>query len=186
MLRSLNEKLLLVCLSAALSLAAGQVNAQKNGAKINVLSPFALTGSFFYERVLNEQMSVQLGAFFTGYSFFGTRFGGYGLTPEFRYYFSGDAPKGAFVAPYYRYQSFDVRIRGIAELASYSQNGGGILVGKQWIIMDLVSLEAFIGGGYMAGEPQVIGQDGQPREVNLGPLGEGARLRGGITAGFRF
>lgn len=48
----------------------------------------------------------------------------------------------------------------------------GIIVGKQWVMMDLVPIEAFIGGG-LAGEPQVIGQGGQPREVNLGPLGEG-------------
>jgi hypothetical protein len=158
----------------------------KNIAKINVLSPFALTGSFFYERVLQERMSAQLGLFFTGVSFFGTRFGGFGLTPEVRYYVAGDAPRGLYIAPFYRFQRFNARIRNIADLARYSQNGGGVVIGRQWIIAELISLEGFIGGGYMSGKPTVIGQDGQQRDVNLGFFGEGPRLRAGLTAGFRF
>jgi hypothetical protein len=186
MLIFIRKKWLLLCLFGAFTLLPEAAFAQNNVVKVNVLSPFALTGSFFYERVLQEQMSAQLGAFFTGYSFFGTRFGGVGLTPEFRYYFAGNAPRGAYLAPYYRFQRFSARIRGIADLARYSQNGGGVILGNQWLIVDLISLDAFIGGGYMGGKPTVIGTDGQQQEVRLGPFGEGFRLRGGVTAGFRF
>lgn len=158
----------------------------RNVVKVNVLSPFVLTGSFFYERVLQERVSAQLGAFFTGFRIPATRFGGFGLTPEVRFYLAGEAPKGTYLAPYYRYQKFNARIRRVAELASYSQNGGGIVLGRQWIIADLISLDAFIGAGYMAGKPKAINRSGQVEEVDVGPLGEGFRLRAGITAGFRF
>lgn len=158
----------------------------KNLVKINVLSPFVLTGSFFYERVLQERMSAQLGFFFTGFRLPATRFGGFGLTPEFRYYLAGEAPRGTYLAPYYRYQRFNAEIRRIAEIARFSQNGGGVLIGRQWIIADLISLDAYFGGGYMTGQPQAINRDGQLEEVNLGPLGPGFRIRSGLTAGFRF
>lgn len=154
--------------------------------KANVLSPFALTGSFFYERVLQERISAQLGFFFTGFRLPATRFGGFGITPEFRYYLVGDAPRGTYLAPYYRYQRFNARIRRLGELAQYSQNGGGLILGRQWIIVDLISLDAFLGAGYMAGQPRAINRSGQLEEVDVGPLGPGFKIRTGITAGFRF
>jgi hypothetical protein len=157
-----------------------------NVLKANVLSPFVLTGSFFYERVLQERFSAQLGFFFSGFRIPATRFGGYGLTPEVRYYLAGEAPRGTYLAPYYRYQRFNARIRRIGDVASFSQNGGGVMLGRQWIIADLISFDAFIGGGYMSGKPQAINRSGQVEEVNLGPLGEGFRVRFGLTAGFRF
>jgi hypothetical protein len=158
----------------------------KNLVKVNVLSPFVLTGSFFYERVLQERISAQLGLFFTGFRLPATRFGGFGITPEVRYYLAGEAPRGTYLAPYYRYQRFNAQIRRIAELARYSQNGGGVVIGRQWIIADLISLDAFFGAGYMQGQPRAINRDGQLEEVDVGPLGPGFRIRSGITAGFTF
>jgi hypothetical protein len=85
------------------------------------MSPLVRTGSFFYERALDENKSVQLGFFYSGISVEDTRFRGFGITPEFRLYLSEkrQAPAGIFVAPYLRYQNFDLSYGDVAS-ATYS------------------------------------------------------------------
>lgn len=122
--------------------------------KVNPLSIFTLTASVAYERVINDRMSAQLGFFYTPPTIrlFNTRFDGFGLTPEFRYYLleSVAAPKGFYVAPYLRYQRFrltyddpnDDRYDGTGTFSAF---GGGVLVGGQWTFGDRISVDAFIG-----------------------------------------
>lgn len=120
--------------------------------KINPLSLLTLTTSFFYERAINEQMSGQLGFFYTfpGITIGHTSYRGFGLTPEFRYYVTGVAPNGFYVGPYLRYQHFTLKYlengsQFDGQRGAFTSFGGGGLLGYQWVFGERVSLDAFFG-----------------------------------------
>ena len=176
----------------------------KNIIKVNFLSPIAATGSFFYERVLNEKMSAQLGVSFSRFStgsifpalFDDTRvkLRGYAITPEFRYYISStEAPRGFFVAPFLRYRHSDAdatikRDNGqvIEASAAFSTIGAGVMLGGQWVFGRHVSLETFIGPSLNARYTKVKTAEVEEKDFPIpnlfGPLG----LRAGFTIGFAF
>ncbi len=86
-----------------------QSNAQQNVIKMNLLSPILRTANFSYERVLGEGSSVQLGFLYSGAKVSGVKFRGYAITPEFRFYLSqSPAPDGFYVAPFLRFQDYDL------------------------------------------------------------------------------
>ncbi len=177
-----------VMIAAALLVATAvkaETPAVQNIFKANLFSPLVRTGSFFYERVLNEDMSVQMGFFYTGASLGDTKFRGVGFTPEFRYYLSETrpAPSGVFVAPYLRYQSFNLTVEGEAGKATYSGLGGGLLVGWQRLLKETISLEGFIGPSYFAGNMNVT--DGSQDDFDIGFF-DGFGVRFGFTVGIAF
>ena len=99
----------LVILAAGLILSSSAFGQKKNAIKVNIFSPIVRTGSFFYERALNDGASAQLGFFYTGYKITETKFSGYGITPEFRFYPSKkEDMKGFYLGPFLRYQSFSL------------------------------------------------------------------------------
>jgi hypothetical protein len=126
----------------------------RNVIKINPLSLIAATGSFAYERVINERMSGQLGLQFTSYSGWvtgGRPLKGFAVTPEFRYFLTGSAPKGFFLAPFLRYRQSSItgeitaggrNFNGKVDINNF---GGGVLIGGQYILGQRVSIEGFIG-----------------------------------------
>lgn len=180
-----NLKLLLVAMTLVLlCLPASAQN--KNVFKTNLLSPLARTGSFFYERGLNENSTAQFGFFYTGISFEETIFRGFGITPEYRYYLSDKkpAPHGFFLAPYLRYQSFNLSIENEVGKATLSTIGGGLLVGAQTVLKDVISIEAFLGPNYSAGSIKV--DSGSEDRFSTGILGGGFGLRFGVTLGIVF
>ncbi len=165
-----------------------------NVIKINPLSLVAATGSFAYERVINEQMSGQLGFLFTRYSgriTGGRALSGFAITPEFRYYLTGAAPQGFFVAPFLRYRRTslegDVTVQGRTFDGTLQINnlGGGVLVGGQFVLGERVSFEGFIG-------PTVTGRSYQFTEgttetdYDVPNFFSPVWFRTGITIGFLF
>jgi hypothetical protein len=173
----------IVCLS--MPLAAQQAGSQ-NLFKASLLSPLVRTGSFFYERVLGEQMSGQLGFFYTGISVGETNFNGIGITPEFRYYLSETkgSPTGVFVAPYLRYQNFKLSENTVTDAgASFTGMGGGLLIGAQRLFRNVISLEAFIGPSYTASTVKIT--SGQHSFSDLGYF-DGFGVRFGCTIGVGF
>ena len=165
-------------------LFAINVSAQKTVIKVNLLSPLVRTGSFFLEHAIGEETSIQLGALFTGFKAGDTKFSGFAITPEFRYYLSeSPAPKGMFIAPYLRYQSFNLEEEITASKATFSGFGGGLLVGKQWIFKERISLELFIGPSYLSGSVDV--ESGTEDEFEVDAF-DGFGLRSGITLGVAF
>ena len=176
--------LIVAALCITLSIKAEEP-VRQNIIKANLFSPIVRTGSFFYERVLNEDMSFQLGFFYTGASLSETTFRGMGITPEFRYYLSETkpAPSGVFVAPYARYQSFNLTVEGEAGKATYSGIGGGLLVGWQRLLKNTISLEGFIGPSYFSGSLKV--DDGQEDDFDIGFF-DGFGVRFGFTVGVAF
>ena len=75
---------------------------------------------------LNEDMSFQLGFFYSKYQPPDTEtiLTGYGITPEFRYYLSDTpAPNGFYLAPNFRYYKFtleDPTVSGEGTLTNFS------------------------------------------------------------------
>jgi hypothetical protein len=157
---------------------------KSNYVKANLFSPLVRTGSFFYERVLNDDMSGQLGFFFTKVVVGNTKLSGFGITPEFRYYLSESAaPKGLFMAPYFRYQSFKLSIDGGSAEGNLSVVGGGLLVGAQTLLKDVITIEAFLGPAYSSGNVDVT--SGSEDDFEIGTF-DGFGVRVGITVGIGF
>ena len=181
-----------------------------NVVKINVLSPFALTLSGFYERALTPHLSVQLGAFRGGVKYRDNYLRGYGFTPEVRYYFSDAraAPRGFYVGPFLRYQRFRLRLdemtltgdaaraykrtQGEANPDETPINvrpagrlttwGGGAVVGYQ-AVFNPVTLDVFVGPGYASRNFQL--SSGRERDFDYDFLG-GLGLRFGVAVGVAF
>ena len=165
------------------------VNAQKNVIKFNIFAPIVKTANFQYERAIGENKSFQLGAFFTAYSPETTKFNGFGITPEFRFYLSETAaPEGFYAAPYLRYQSYKIEETSpdIAGKATFSGIGGGLIIGKQWIFKEKVALDIFIGPSYTSvGDLKIETGNSNTESYNIDPFdGFGARF--GVCFGLGF
>ncbi len=171
--------ILMIC-----SISFSGYSQKSNFVKANLFSPLVRTGSFFYERVLNDDMSGQLGFFFTKVGAGDTKFSGFGVTPEFRYYLSESAaPKGIFMAPYIRYQRFNLSVEGDIAEGKLSVFGGGLLVGAQTLLKDVITIEAFLGPAYGFGNVDVT--SGSEEDFDIGTF-DGFAVRVGVTVGIGF
>ena len=159
------------------------VQAQENVFKINIFSPVVKTLNVQYERAISESGSLQLGFFYTGFSVSETKFSGFGLTPEYRIYLSDTpAPAGVYIAPFVRYQNFNISEESTSSEGTYSSFGGGLIVGKQWIFKERIALDIFIGPSYSAGNVKVTsGSD----SFDVGAF-DGFGVRTGICLGIGF
>lgn len=156
-----------------------------NVIKVSLLSPFVKSGSFFYERSINDDMSLVGGFFFTAWKpDEDVELKGFGITLEYRYYLSEKtvSPSGAFLAPFVRYQNFNISDYedGSRAEADLSSMGGGLLIGYQKLFKDRITLEAFIGPAYYASK--LTGDDSVE---SIGQF-DGFTVRGGITVGIAF
>lgn len=181
--------------------------AQENVIKANIFSPLFKTGSFFYERALSDQTSAQLGFYFTAFNIGESKWRGFGITPEFRYYPMAEGINGFYIAPFLRYQSLTVtqtytdntnvydssgNIIGTTSeekeaKGTLSTFGGGALIGRQWIFGEHVSLDIFIGPSYNAGSISYDGDTTDPDSptFDAGSF-DGFGVRTGVTLGFAF
>jgi hypothetical protein len=168
--------LLLVVLAFATS------SAQKGVIKLNILSPVVKTLNLQYEHAVGSSNSYQLGLFYTGASSGSTDIKGFGITPEFRFYLSATkAPQGTYIAPFARYQNFD--LTDGPNRAKLHTFGGGLIIGKQWIFKEIIAFDVFIGPSYYSGKTtDVSGSDNfsVPSAIN------GFGLRAGVCFGFAF
>ncbi len=134
---------------AALIVSTGLMGQKQNVIKTDLFSAFLRTGVLKYERALNEDISLQLGAFYTGFSPGDTdaKLTGIGITPEFRYYLSSTpAPHGTYLAPNFRYMKLDATDNvNVATLTTY---GFAINLGHQVVFKDLIVVDGWIGPAY--------------------------------------
>ncbi len=160
--------------------------AQSNVVKLNLFSPIVKTVSVFYENAFAEDKSAQLGFFYTGTSIGDTKFTGFGITPELRFYLgSTAAPEGFFVAPFVRYQNFDLTEEITDSKATLSNIGGGLLIGKQWLFKEKIALDAFIGPSYVSGSVKVKTTGTDEGVFETGVL-DGFGVRAGLAIGIAF
>lgn len=180
------KKQIFVALAAILLAGALQVNAQENALKINVLSPIVRTVNLSYERKLNANSGLQLGVYYTGASASEVTFRGFGITPEYRYYLSEtEAIAGTYIGPFVRYTSLNVKedfADGNDAEGTYSGFGGGLVIGRQWVFKEKVTLDVFLGPQFISGNFKA--KSGS-QEANV-DLFDGFGLRAGLTLGFAF
>lgn len=176
---------------AVLAGTATTASAQSsNAVKVNIFSPIVRTGSFFFEHKMSESKSAQLGFFFTGAKLEDTKLSGFGVTPEFRFYLSGEAMNGFYVGPYLRFQNFKLSteatdVPGSKAEASLTTFGGGVSIGRQWMFKNRFTLDPFLGLGYSGGSIDLKGSAAEEDfDVNQGLKGFG--LRTGLTLGIAF
>ncbi|MGB0521508.1 MAG: DUF3575 domain-containing protein [Flammeovirgaceae bacterium] len=159
--------------------------AQKTVIKANLLSPVVSTGSFFVEHAISETSSLQLGGFYTGASVGDTKFRGFGITPEFRYYLSDrEAPAGFYLGPFLRYQNFTLTYDSDDSEADLTTFGGGVLVGNQWIFKERIALDIFAGPSYNAGSLEA--KDGANEDNFETGTFDGFGFRFGVALGIAF
>ncbi|HZG72527.1 MAG TPA: DUF3575 domain-containing protein [Chondromyces sp.] len=162
-------------------------NAQdrQNAIKINPLSLAIATGNVAYERAVNENQSFQLGGFYSGISLGDVKYTGYGITPEYRFYFGGakQALNGIYAAPFVRYQNFKFKEKSSSDNISFTSLGGGATIGWEKSWNSGFVLDIFAGPTY--GNVKVKSTyDNNDAEL-LGKL-DGFGIRTGITLGFSF
>lgn len=182
------KKILFVLIVVSSALTVNIVQAQSNAIKINILSPLVKTLNLSFEHALSESSSFQIGFFYTGASIADLKYTGFGITPEYRFYLSeSPAPKGVYLAPFIRYQSVKLEDTSSSSTgsATLSAIGGGLVVGKQWIFKERITLDIFLGPSFNSGKVKVEdGTSNQFEDVNAGFDGFG--LRTGITLGVAF
>lgn len=162
-------------------------DAQKmNTIKTDLFSAILRTGVLKYERAINEDMSVQLGFFYTGYSPGDSESSlkGIGITPEFRYYLSStSAPNGTYLAPNFRYMSLSVEDPVENVEGTLTSLGIAINLGKQVVLKDVIVIDAWVGPVYaFRSVSESVG------DVDTGQISgvDGFGLRLGIAIGFAF
>src|SRR2546423_7721923 len=162
-----------------------QEEVRTNAIKLNPLSLFFLTGNISYEKAVGENQSIQIGGFYSGFSLSGLKYSGFGIIPEYRFYFAGQkvALNGVYAAPFLRYQSFSLTDTETDSKASFSSIGGGAVVGWEKTWSSGFVLNLFAGPSYNSGT--VKSNDGQS-EFDVTSAINGFGLRSGVTLGFAF
>jgi len=185
-MRKITFSLLLFVLAFAANAQDG--SSKMNAFKVNIFSPIAKTGSFFYERKINEKSSAQLGFGFTSYNKDDVKISGIFITPEYRFYLSNnkEAIEGFYVGPYLRYQNLKIEDKSSdpsdPDKATLSTFGGGLVIGHQWIFSNIVSLDIFAGPNYNSGKVKITSGS----DVDVPGTFEGFGARFGVTLGLAF
>jgi len=144
-------KKLIMFAFAAFILSSGLMGQKMNAFKTDLFSAFLRTGVLKYERALNDDMSLQLGGFYTGYSprESEAKLSGFGITPEFRYYLSEKpALQGTYLAPNFRYMKLTAEDPSINEQATLTTYGFAINLGFQVVFKDIVLIDGWIGPAF--------------------------------------
>jgi uncharacterized protein DUF3575 len=179
------KKNLFLVVFMIVAIASQAQGGPKNVVKINPLSLIVATGNISYERAVSQNKSVQLCAFYSGIGLGDFKYDGYGITPEFRFYFGamGAALNGGYVAPFARYQNFSITKTETKERATFETVGGGAIVGWQRSWQSGFNLDLFAGPSYSNIKFKDRTQE-EDFDVKYGM--KGLRLRTGISLGVSF
>jgi hypothetical protein len=168
------KKLILLFFIPVLGIGSAFADDPGHVVKLN-LYPLAFQNfSLQYEKPFHDRMSVALGVSFMPSRSLpfsdllpdeirDLRFGGFNITPEFRFYLgSNGAPRGFYFAPYLRYANYSISMP--TNILSEALNrpamneeffgrmsgiGGGLMIGSQWLIGGRFSLDWWIMGGHV-------------------------------------
>jgi hypothetical protein len=128
-------------------------NPVMNAVKTDAFSWIFGTGVLKYERVFSENISVQLG-FFYSWDFLSYDEGyaatGFAITPELRYYLAkkNPSPRGIYLAPNYRYQKLETENLEENSETTLITNSIAINLGYQLVLKDLFLIDAWVGLAY--------------------------------------
>lgn len=139
-------------LISAIVVVSTSLQAQKiNNIKTDLFSPFIRTFVLKYEKAFTEDISGQLGFFYTGFHprESETTLSGYGITPEFRFYLSDTpAPSGTYLAPNIRFMSLTVTDPVANDEGTLTNISFALNLGKQVLLKDIVLIDAWVGPSY--------------------------------------
>ena len=166
-----------------------ELSDKKNIIKTNITAFLLSTIHLNYERVINKNITVQLGAHYT---FFGddnnnsgndfARIRGFGITPEVRLYPLGLAPTGFFVGLSPRFQTYTVGSVFNNSQRTITGLGVAVIGGGQWLINDIVSLEVYGGLSSNKVTYTISGSGNQNGDTPVSSFG----FRCGFTVGVAF
>lgn len=171
---------------AAFFFISSSLMAQKKmNIKTDLFSPILRTGTLKFERAFTDDISFQLGFFYTGIHPRNseTTLGGYGITPEFRFYLSNSpAPHGTYLAPNIRYYNLTATDPIVNEEGTLTNISLAINIGKQALLKDIVVIDAWVGPSYNFRTVSASSPD-----FNVGITGvNGFGVRLGIAIGIAF
>lgn len=180
----MKKNLFTVALLALTALAQAQP-LPKNALKMNPVSLLVKTGNISYERVVSGKTSAQLGAFYSGVGLDHFKYGGFGITPEVRFYLGRNAQalNGVYAAPFARYQNFAIRDEELKSKARFSTVGGGAVVGYQKAFPSGFTLDFFAGPSLSKAS---FRDDADEDDFEINGSFKGFGLRTGLTVGFSF
>ena len=177
------RKISLVLAFVAATIAVNAQEGKMNAIKLNPLSLAVLTGNVSYERAIGEKTSVQLGGFYSGFTLSGLKYSGWGVTPEFRYYITGEALNGFYAAPFGRYQSYSLTDKETSDKTSFTTIGGGAILGFQRMGDSGFTFDVFAGPSYNKAK---FKNETDEEEFNVSGGVAGFGVRFGLTVGFGF
>jgi len=181
------KKLLIIVLAVVLmvpskSQAQSEGTTESNVVKINTLSLIIGTGQIFYERKISDMTSAQLGLSYMNYKIGTVGFSGIVFTPEYRFYFQGNAVSGVYAAPYVRFAKYNLSQSKTSSSADYVNYGGGLALGRQWVMGSGFTLDLYFGGHYGSGKLSASDETDNWESDRF----EGFRPRIGLALGFAF
>lgn len=172
-------------ISAILLISANLMAQKMNVVKTDLFSAILRTGVFKLERVITEDISIQIGFFYTGYHPRDSEvtLKGFGITPELRYYLSDTpAPNGTYLAPNVRYMSLDASDPVLNEEGTFNNISLAINLGKQVLLKEVVVIDAWVGPSYNIRSIESTSPDFDTGMSSVNGFG----LRLGIAIGFAF
>lgn len=180
------KKLIILSLLVLISLRIYAQSEETFAIKINPLSVFLSTGSMFFEGKLNSNASMQMGVAYTGLELGDFKYEGIILTPEVRFYAKQRSISGFYIAPYFRYQNFNITVDDDVSKSemNYKSFGGGLLFGRQWVYSSGFVFDLFAGPSYNNGDITYKSGDRRDDDFAFGLKGTGIRV--GIAIGFGF
>jgi len=180
------KKLIILSLLVLFSVKIYAQSEERFAIKINPLSVFLSTGSMFFEGKLNNNSSLQMGVAYTGLELGDFKYNGIILTPEFRFYAKQRSISGFYIAPYLRFQNFNITLEDPTSNTemNYKSYGGGVLLGRQWVYSSGFVFDLFAGPSYNDGDITYKSGSSKDDDFAFGLKGSGIRV--GIAIGFGF
>ena len=177
-----------------------------NTIKVSLSNAVIGTVGLSYERVLGNALSAQITVSSTDYSYKKFTYKGFAVSPEVRFIaFDEESANYSFVAPFIRYQRFNLSQSYIADSTGNSISGTstalvnagsiGFIGGRQWILMDRIALEVFAGPVFVRQWLQqtdnapfhpAVEPDNNLGGLTLTLLPDGLFMRVGVNLGITF
>jgi hypothetical protein len=156
----------------------------KNAIKMNPASVLLSTGNVSYERAITHNQSAQVGVFYSGLGLGDFKYEGFGITPEYRFYFGGNkqALNGGYVAPFARYQQFSISDKSSTAKGKFETLGGGVVLGWEKSYQSGFVLDLFAGPSYN----NLRFKTGSQNDFDINSSIKGFGLRAGVSLGFNF
>ena len=133
----MKKTLLIVAILVTSSAVFSQSEVKPNVIKVNPLGALFGSANVAYEKALNEKSSFVIAPSFGTFKSGGFKYTTYGLGAEYRFYFTGTAPKGTYVAPgigvNFGTAKFTNSDGGTDSKTNITGISGKAVIGHQWI-----------------------------------------------------